>query len=165
DAVHRCHGGHLGTALVDPLRPMTHGLLADFRVGARRLLATPAFTLFAVLSLGIGVGVTTAVYAVVDAIFLKDLGVRDPARIVFLVRPGSSMLMRTSIPAPEFDRLRPTPSAFSSLSASAALFPALASPATTEIVQAEAVDGAYFPTLGVAATMGRVIQPADEAEG
>src|SRR5205807_768786 len=66
---------------------------------------------------------------------------------------------------PEFDRLRPTPSAFSSLSASAALFPALASPATTEIVQAEAVDGAYFPTLGVAATMGRVIQPADGAEG
>ena len=51
------------------------------KIAARRLLKTPLFTLFAVLSLGVGVGVTTVVYAVVDANFLKDLGIRDPARV------------------------------------------------------------------------------------
>jgi predicted permease len=140
-------------------------LLADLKIAARRLLKTPVFTLFAVLSLGIGVGVTTAVYAVVDAIFLKDLGIRDPARLVFLVRPGGIALMRTPIPSSEFDRLRPPPSSLETLSGSAQFFPSLASPTTTEIVVAEAVDGAYFSTLGVAPAMGRAIQPSDDREG
>jgi len=129
------------------------------------MLKTPLYMLFAVLSLGIGVGVTTAVYAVVDAIFLKDLGIRDPTRVVFLVRPGGIVLMRTPIPAEEFDRLRPPPPSFDTLSASTQFFPALASPLTTEIVSAEAVDGSYFSTLGVAMVLGRAIQPSDDAEG
>ena len=45
-----------------PFRPF-HGLAADVRLGARRLLATPQFLVFAVLSLAIGIGVTTAVYS------------------------------------------------------------------------------------------------------
>ena len=36
--------------------------MTDLRLAARRLLATPLFTVFAVLSLAIGVAVTTAVY-------------------------------------------------------------------------------------------------------
>jgi len=144
---------------------VTTGFFADVRVAARRLLKTPVFTLFAVLSLAIGVGVTTTVYAVVDAIFLKDLGIRDPARVVFLVRPGSGVLTRTAIPAAEFDRLRPAPPSFSAVSASAIFFPAVVSPSTTEVVFAEAVDGAYFPTLGVAPAFGRLIEPTDDAGG
>ncbi|HEV3139535.1 MAG TPA: ABC transporter permease, partial [Vicinamibacterales bacterium] len=143
---------------------MTAGLLSDFRIAARRLLATPAFTIFAVLSLGIGVGITTAIYAVVDSIFLKDLGIRDPAHVAFLVRPGSGLLVRTVIPAAEFDRLRAAQSSFSSTSAASSFFPSFASPTTTEIISAEAVDGAYFSTLGVTTTIGRAIQPSDDAE-
>jgi hypothetical protein len=45
------------------------------------------FSIFAVLSLAIGVGVTTAVYSVVHSIFLKDLGIRDPGQVVFVVMP------------------------------------------------------------------------------
>ncbi|HMD35148.1 MAG TPA: ABC transporter permease [Vicinamibacterales bacterium] len=140
-------------------------MFVDLKIAARRLWKTPFFTLFAVLSLGIGVGVTTAVYAVVDAIFLKDLGIRDPSRVVFLVRPGGAVLMRTPIPADEFDRLRPPPPSLDTISASAQLYPVLALPTTTEVVVAEAVDGSYFSTLGVGTTIGRVIQPSDDAEG
>jgi putative ABC transport system permease protein len=140
-------------------------VIADFRIAARRLLKTPLFTIFAVVSLGVGVGVTTAVYAVVDAIFLKDLGIRDPSRLVFLVRPGGTVLMRTPIPAAEFDRMRTSPPSFETLSASAQFFPTFASPATTETVSAEAVDGAYFQTLGVGTAVGRAIQPSDDLDG
>jgi len=52
--------------------------MTDLRLAARRLLATPLFTVFAVLSLAIGVAVTTAVYSAVDSIFLRDAGARDP---------------------------------------------------------------------------------------
>ena len=58
-----------------PMWRSTRGILTDLRVASRRLYATPFFTIFAVLSLAVGVGVTTAVYSVVDAIFLRDLGI------------------------------------------------------------------------------------------
>ncbi len=45
------------------------GLGRDLRIAARRLIATPLFTIFAVLSLAVGVGVTTTAYSVVDAFF------------------------------------------------------------------------------------------------
>ena len=61
------------------------GLTRDISLAARRLLGTPLFTTFAVLSLAVGVGVTTAMYSVVEAIFLREPGVRDPERLVFVV--------------------------------------------------------------------------------
>ena len=41
------------------VRPL-HGMLGDFKLATRRLIATPLFTIFAVLSLAVGLGVTTA---------------------------------------------------------------------------------------------------------
>jgi hypothetical protein len=46
------------------------GLGHDLGVAARRLIATPLFTIFSVLSLGVGLGVTTIAYSVVDWMFL-----------------------------------------------------------------------------------------------
>ncbi len=54
-----------------PIRPL-HGFAADLKHAARRLAAAPLFTAFAVLSLAVGVGLTTAVYSVVDAILWKE---------------------------------------------------------------------------------------------
>ena len=76
---------------------LAHGFSLDLRLAARRLLATPLFTLFAVLSLAIGVAVTTASYSVVDSIFLKDLGIRDPEEVVFVVTPYDGRLLKGSI--------------------------------------------------------------------
>ncbi len=59
---------------------MLQGFGNDLRLASRRLLATPMFTIFAIVSLAVGVGVTTAVYSVVDRIFWKDLGIADRDR-------------------------------------------------------------------------------------
>ena len=141
------------------------GLGADLRLAARRLLATPLFTLFAVLSLAIGVGVTTVVYSVVDAIFLRELGFRDPERVLIVVLPGEGRVLRGSISEPDFQDLRAAQTTFASISASAWFSPAVASATTTELVRAEAVDGAYFSTLGLSAALGRPIQPTDDEQG
>jgi predicted permease len=137
--------------------------MTDLRLAARRLLATPLFTVFAVLSLAIGVAVTTAVYSVVESIFLRDAGARDPDRVVVVVTPYDGRLLTGSISLPDFQDLRAAQTSFTSISASASFTPAVASSFTTELLAAEAVDGAYFSTLGVSPAMGRTIQPADDA--
>src|SRR4051794_22128448 len=60
-------GRHGGPCYPDPRKRCdTHRsvTMTDLRLAARRLLATPLFTIFAVLSLAIGVAVTTAVYSI-----------------------------------------------------------------------------------------------------
>jgi hypothetical protein len=80
--------------------------MTDLRLAARRLLATPLFTVFAVLSLAIGVAVTTAVYSVVESVFLRDAGARDPDRVVIVVSPYDGLFVHGSISLPDFQDLR-----------------------------------------------------------
>ena len=140
------------------------GFSGDVTLAARRLLATPLFTIFAVLSLAVGVGVTTAVYSVVDAIFLKEPGISDPDRLLFVVTPYDGRVLKGSISEPDFLDLRSAQTSFSSVSASALFSPAVTSPSMTELLTAEAVDGAYFSTVGVPAALGRTIRPSDAVE-
>jgi putative ABC transport system permease protein len=149
---------------VEPAR-LAHGFTGDLKLAARRLLATPLFTIFAVLSLAVGVAVTTAAYSVVESIFLADLGIREPERVAFVVTPYDGRLMTGSISEPDFRDVRAAQTSFSRVSAFASVTPALALPSGTEVITAEAVDGAYFATLGITASIGRVIQTTDEIEG
>lgn len=139
--------------------------MTDLRLAARRLLATPLFTVCAVLSLAVGVGVTTAVYSVVDALFLSDAGIPDPDRVVMVVIPADGRMLKGSLSQRDFDDLRAAQTSLSRLSASAPFSPALASTFTTEVVSAEAVEGTYFQTLGITMSLGRAIQPSDDLGG
>ncbi|MEO6238091.1 MAG: ABC transporter permease [Vicinamibacterales bacterium] len=142
------------------LRPF-HGAVTDLRMGLRRLAATPLFTVFAVLSLAVGVGVTTAVYSVVESLFLKNLGILNPERLAFVVTPYEGRLLKGSISRPDFDDFRGAQRSFNSVSASLAFEPAVALSSSTELLSAEAVDGDYFATLGVGPAIGRAIQSSD----
>jgi putative ABC transport system permease protein len=139
------------------------GLGHDLGVGARRLIATPLFTLFSILSLGVGLGVTTTGYSVVDWMFFRKLAIHEPSRTAFVIDPRSGYLQFQSvISRPDFDDLRASLESFSGLAASQTFNQSVVSPATTELVQAEAVNGDYFLTLGIRAALGRTILPADD---
>jgi predicted permease len=60
----------------------------DVLVTWRRLLKTPGFTLGAVLTLALGIGASTAVFAVVSGVLLRPLPFADPERLVFVTREG-----------------------------------------------------------------------------
>jgi putative ABC transport system permease protein len=57
-------------------------LLQDLHYGARMLLKDPSFTAVAVLTLALGMGATTAIFSVVDAVLLHPLPFRDASRLV-----------------------------------------------------------------------------------
>lgn len=64
------------------------GLASDVRVSWRRLLRTPGFTLGATLTLALGIGASTAVFAVVSGVLLRPLPFKDAERLVFITREG-----------------------------------------------------------------------------
>ena len=60
------------------------GIWRDLRHGARSLAARPGFTCVAVLTLGLGVGATTAMFSAVNAVLLRALPYRNADDIVVL---------------------------------------------------------------------------------
>src|SRR5262245_18331376 len=60
----------------------THAFLSDVRYSIRMLRRQPGFAIAAIATLGLGIGLNTAVFSVVDAIVLRPLPVRDGDRIV-----------------------------------------------------------------------------------
>jgi len=74
----------------------------DLRYAVRMLVRQPAFTLVTVLVLSVGIGATTAIFSVVDAVLLRPLPYPDADRIVsvtnFIKRSG----LRGTVSAPDF---------------------------------------------------------------
>src|SRR6266545_1692566 len=80
---------------------MIQPLWQDVRYGIRMLAKHLAFTVVAVLMLGLGIGANTAVFSVVYSVMLKPLPYRAPDRLVALwsLRRGSTSLPIPAAPA------------------------------------------------------------------
>src|SRR5258708_40241956 len=59
-------------------------LVQDLRFGLRMLSKSPGFAAVAILTLGLGIGTTSAVFSVVDSVLLRSLPYHDPARLVWI---------------------------------------------------------------------------------
>ena len=57
-------------------------LLQDIRFSIRSLLRQPAFSLTVILTLALGIGATTAIFSVVNALLLKPLSIEESDRVV-----------------------------------------------------------------------------------
>jgi hypothetical protein len=127
----------------------------DIRYGLRRLRGSPAFTFFCVASLALGIGATSAIFSLFDAIVLRPLPVRDPGRLVALSFSAGGSRPNNYLTYPLFDRLR---SANTTLDG---IFAWMNRPrmnlridGRVEIVAAAYVSGEYHPTLGLPPTLG-----------
>jgi predicted permease len=137
--------------------------LQDLRVGARQLVRRPAFAATAIGSLALGIGVTTTLFTVVNAVLFKSSPLRDPARLVevYSTQRGEDMLLTTSYP--DLQSLRAGVPAFSAIVAHAYVRGVLSTSSTPMLVTGEAVTANYFDVLGVPVPQGRGFRADEDA--
>ena len=150
------------------LRFVIADLLRDIRHALRLLARAPAFTLLAVLTLGLGIGANTAIFTVVNALLLRPLPYPSPERLVFIdgafVRPEGDTAFQLSYPE------------FADIAAGTRSFAAMAPWTTGYGLALDGTDGAarlqanfvgrgYFDVLGARPIIGRTFAPDDHQLG
>jgi predicted permease len=133
----------------------------------RRLWATPIFTIFAVVSLSLGVGVTTAIYSAIAFLGRSGPDVPGADRLGLIVGTDlyrSRPSWRGLISRPDLDDLRAAVPAIATAAVSAPFYQSLVDSDVSEVVVGEAVSGDYFRLFNLPPAAGRLIQPADDGQ-
>lgn len=134
----------------------------DLTVALRRLRTAPAFTAFAVVTLALGIGITTALYSVVSGIIRPNTAARDRDGLVTVTQNTTGMLSYSTFSWPEVVDLSRMQTVFSDVAAQSLFSGALGDSRTAQLVTGEAVSGNLFQLLGVPAAVGRTIRSDDD---
>ena len=137
----------------------------DLALACRNAFRRPGFTLLVVLTLALGIGVNSAVFALLDSVLLRPLPYRDPSRLVFIWQ---------TLPAKNVMELEATPydlEAWRGLRGISEL--AMAKPDTytltgddnPERVRGSRVTASMMPLLGIAPRIGRAFTEAEDLDG
>jgi len=158
-----------------------HILLADIRHAIRRLVASPSFSLVAVLSLGLGIGANTAVVSVARAALFETLPIERPEELFFVfwgprldglggmysdgrIDPATGKQMGSNISFPAYQQLK-------QLERSGVLLGAFTFMPRTNVViagrpaegaTAILADGTFFNVVRQPVAIGRGLTPADD---
>lgn len=138
----------------------------DIRFALRMLVKNPGFTSAVIVCLMLGVGATTAIFSVVNAVLLRPLPYRQPDQLVRIYSEfpkfQSGGLRRFWLSPPEFLDLRRDTKSWQTLDAWVNGGANLAG--TTNPVRATAsfISGSTLQTLGVSPILGRLITPEDD---
>jgi MacB-like periplasmic core domain len=124
-------------------------MFQDLRYGVRVLFKSRMLTLVAVLSLGLGIGVTSTIYALLDQLLIHDVTAREPERLVSLDGSWCSY--------PNYRDIRDS-GVFAELAANAMCYPEplWRERDQTHPIFAACVSGNFFEVMGVQAARGRV---------
>jgi predicted permease len=137
-------------------------LLRELRFAFRTLVKQPGFTAVAVLSLALGVGANTAIFTVINAVFLHPLAIEEPSRVVEVfthdtktVQVGNLNLTPSSLQ--NFEDFREQNPVFSALAG----YFGFGLQWTTEKGEVEPLPGMmttsnYFDVLGIKPAVGRL---------
>ncbi|HTG88403.1 MAG TPA: ABC transporter permease, partial [Pyrinomonadaceae bacterium] len=141
-------------------------MMKDIRYSIRVLLKNPAFTLTALLTLALGIGVNTAIFSVVDSVLLRPLPLKDPDRVVAVwehsLRAGVDR--NEMAPANYFD-LRRQNQVFDGLGAFGDQSLNLTGAGEPARLDARLVTANVFSLLGVAPALGRTFSPDEDQPG
>jgi len=137
-------------------------MMTDLRFALRQLRKSPGFTLLAVITLTLGIGLNTAIFSLINDLFLKGLPFQEPSRVLHLQTRFKERTDDFPMSAPRFMHYRDGQTAFSGLAAenfSAATVSGLGDPFQTQVSKTTAN---YFDVLGVHPIMGRTFLPEEE---
>jgi putative ABC transport system permease protein len=141
-----------------------YSIIGDIQFAVRTFLKRPVFTLIAVLTLTLGIGINTAVFGVVNKVLLEPLPYPAAGRLMRISSSGGKNGRTRNLSRPDFKDLERSNRSFESLSAFDAGIGAVTVTGLgqAERVRAVAVSGSFFTTLQAVPAMGRLFTPGEE---
>ncbi|MFO7769678.1 MAG: ABC transporter permease [bacterium] len=149
--------------------------MPKIRRAFRSLLKTPVVTLVVILSLGLGIGASTAIFSLMHQILLQRLPVPEPERLALITSPGEFKGGRQSTNEAgdmdyvfsyrAFRRLEASDQDAADVAAFRMWGANIASGTSTESGQLLLVSGGYFPALRLQPRLGRLISLQDDVPG
>ncbi len=145
---------------------MLADLRRDLRYALRIFIKNPGFTAVAVLTLSLGIGVTTAIFSMVGNILIRPLPYPDSDRIVTLLQSYAQKgLDRWRLSQADFALYREQSQMFDSLAAYSVTGLNLTGVEKPERLIATKVTADFFKVLAVNPTLGRTFVPGEDAPG
>jgi putative ABC transport system permease protein len=142
-------------------------LLQDVRYGLRTLMRQPGFAATAILTLALGIGATTAIFSVVNAVVLRPMPFDQPERVMVVTNVNTKTGTRnTTISGPDFFDWRARSRSFESLS----YFTNSGETSVTvnnvsDYTTVTRIAPGYFQVFGATARAGRLYAPDEEKPG
>src|SRR5262245_38428677 len=139
-------------------------MLSDIRYAVRLLLKSSGFSLLAILALALGIGANTAMFSIINTLFLRPLPFPEPERLVQL----TSSLPDLSIDGgpfswPRYEAVRDRQQVFSHLAVSAFNQFTLTGRGDPEVIVGVMISDDYLATLGVQPIEGRGFSAEEQA--
>jgi len=141
-------------------------LLQDVRYGIRTLIRQPGFAATAILTLALGIGATTAIFSVVNAVVLRPLPFDQPDRIVVVTNLNTKTGTRNAtVSGPDFRDWREQSRSFDALAYWSGGETSATVNNTSDYVFATVVTPGYFRVFGATARVGRLLSQEEEQPG
>jgi macrolide transport system ATP-binding/permease protein len=138
-------------------------IVQDVRYGLRQLRRAPGFTLTAVLTLALGIGSTTAIFAFVNAVLIKPLPYKDPNRLVHLYE-SIPLGPRFHLSYPDYQDWKRENKVFSSLDVYMPYGFMMETAAGLRQTAGARVSAGFFRILGVSPILGRAFYDGEDRD-
>jgi len=129
-------------------------LWQDIKYSLRTLIKKPGFTIIAIVTLALGIGASTAIFSVVDAVLLRALPYPKPQQIVRVWEQAPNG-HRMDLADPNFDDFRAQNNTFASLAGYGFGLSSISGGTEPVRVNIAVVSSDFFKTLGVEPFLGR----------
>src|SRR5262249_21167109 len=140
------------------------GLGQDVRQALRSLWANRIVSGVAILSLALGIGANTAIFSLVNGLFLRALPVRESGRLTLLVEPPNFESVPMPLSYAVWNQFRRGPDLFGSAAIWASTSLNTAALGEAELADAILASGSFFDVLGVPAMVGRIFSDTDDPD-
>jgi putative ABC transport system permease protein len=144
-----------------------HNLFQDLRFSIRQLRKSPGFALTTILTLALGIGATTGIFSLVNAVLLRPLPFPEPDRLMNLRHEShrTGTIAPQSLSYPDFFDWRKRNHSFSAIASFHDNSTTLTSGGTAQILEGQTVSSDFFRALGAHPSIGRDFLPSDENPG
>jgi putative ABC transport system permease protein len=137
-------------------------MMTDLRFAFRQLGKSPGFTLLAVLTLALGIGLNTAIFSLINELFLRGLPFREPARVLHVYSKFKEQPVEFPLSAPRFIHFRDGQTVFDGFAGENAIAGTVTGLGDAFQVPIFETTANWFDVLGVRAIQGRTFRPEEE---